>query len=60
MSIHPYKLLNTLRNALGQGATQGWRDRAYAELREALQDNDADLIIPHRRSVVAVGGVVFL
>ncbi len=50
MSKHRPKLLNGPRNVLGHGATRGWWHGARAEPRKALQDNDADLVIPRRRS----------
>ena len=50
MSKHHPRLLNDPRNVLDQGATREWWHGARAELRKALQDNDADLVIPRRRS----------
>ena len=50
MSKDRPKLLNDPRNVLDQGVTRGWWHRARVELRKALQDNDADLVIPRRRS----------
>jgi hypothetical protein len=50
ISKHHPRLLNNPRNVLDQGATRRWWHGARAELRKALQDHDADLVIPRRRS----------